>query len=279
MLKGSPYNSILISHKRSPASKSTVNIGAYFPKAAEQSLTSSSKAFSKIKSRQFKSTALLHKSPKKKQDLFLTPQHNKSKSSACIDGDKISDPLRSRLTSLSPQTRASQDVGTVDGSLDYIAKKLSRELAYRLQQCRPVDCVQRSYESLQILKVLGKSSTELESVISVAVKEIEECLSSRKVLERKLEQIARENYSLSKQLDMQDTQTKPNPDPVYDILMQENQLLKLQIREYEAQLKVKESPLAQQHISLKNLPTLPDGLRNYQGTANEDGLQASRLRE
>lgn len=243
MQKNSPYNSPSVQQPRARLGKATINLGSQFNSPKEQSkdqyLISQSKSFAKLK-RHSKPRTLLSRDTSKAK-LEWTPHHSKSRSIASLDSTKLSKNLQSKLNTLtpyigSPQTR-SPKAPESEGKPTNLIDHLSKDLLKALSLFSPIDVIGRAQESVKSLKKLGHSYADFGGILALVTKEIDDIIVSRQVLERKLSQLSRENVNLSHQLEIHNTQTKPELDPVYDSLILENRSLKLKVQELETELK------------------------------------------
>lgn len=241
MNKGSPYNSIL-SHQKRPVARSTVHIGTHFKSPKELKAPSPSKNFGKFKRRLFLSPSLVSPDSKQKSELYSPPKHYKSRSVAHLDSIKFTEPLKSNANSRSPTDRSLKD-RMAEAEHSHKSDLLCKELLYKLKLISPIDVIRRAYESIEALKILGRSYTEFWGILGVVTKELEEVTSSRQTLEKKLEHLSRENYSLSKQLELHDTDAKLMLDPAYNSLMSDNKILKAKVKYLETQLRETSSKL------------------------------------
>jgi hypothetical protein len=205
---------------------------------------STTKSIAKLKRNHFQptTTSQIRGEPlTSKKAGLANPRHIKSRSHINLDNMKLRDGLRSKLQSMSPSVCSPRDLEHLGHSSQSKVDSICYSLISKLKTMSVVDVVGRTVETAKALKVLGESDSDLCSLMAVVTKELDDGVIGRQVLERKLEQISRENYNLSKQLEAAEEKSKAANVPAYDLVVSENQSLRAKVEDLEAMLKAQGS--------------------------------------
>jgi hypothetical protein len=224
---GNPYKS---THKRLSGLRSPGNkVG----QLTRPKLHSPSSTLSKFKRRSIVLNLASQTPSSKPRSEAASPTHH-IWSSSVASLKSFKDQPRHKLGSLSPAVRSNDNLELSGASLSLRSSKLHQDLIIKLNQYRSTDVIGRSLEALKALQLLKSAAQpELRGLLTVVSMELGEMVASRQVLDRKLDQLSRENYGLSKQLEANSSLL--SADQAVETITKQNLSLKSTARRLESQ--------------------------------------------
>lgn len=235
MLKGSLYQGYDSKLKRTGGLRSPTNMPLTTQKSKELRMSVSSKNFGKLKRRSVGPSPGIDSFKAKLCGGPAVTKHLKSRSIVEIEDVELDQRLKAKICSLSSSIRSPREVDFKGPQRLSRVDAICKDLTVKLIRLSPIDVINRSIEAIKALKLLGETDQDLSSLIMVAAHELDDGVAARLVMDRKLEQLSRENYNLSKQLEA--TEEKNTQAATYDLVNLENLTLKAKLDELKAKLK------------------------------------------